>query len=462
MARVDAPPARVSLLRARAALRRHFGHPDFRPAQGRVIEAVFAGRDVLAVMPTGGGKSVCFQIPALLRPGLTVVLSPLIALMQDQVEAARARGLPAGLLNSTLTAEARRAVLGAVGAGDIRILYAAPERLQRLVVELGDLGAWPSLLVVDEAHCISEWGHDFRPAYRTIGRARAALGWPQAIAVTGSATRDVRTDIIETVGLGRSHAPRPSRGLAKLVASFDRPNLRFGVLSARTNRDRLLALVPRLRREPGCGIVYVPTRNLSEAVARVLRESGVRAFPYHAGLTKERRSATLERFLSNDARVVVATCAFGMGIDKPDVRFVLHWAMPATPESYYQEAGRSGRDGLTSQCVMLFCPGDLAHHRRLLEVTFPPERLVERAWADSAVLARLPESVRESVERLRAELKPERGQVWWKRVRRRRRLAEARLRALEHYARGTECRRRVLLRWFGERVLRCSGCDVCD
>jgi ATP-dependent DNA helicase RecQ len=368
--------------------------------------------------------------------------------------------LPAGFLNSTLSAADRCAVLEAVGRGAIRLLYAAPERLARLVAELAGVGVRPSLLVVDEAHCISEWGHDFRPAYRTIGRARRAFGWPQAIAVTGSATPEVRRDLITVLGLGRGGTSRRRR-LVTQVASFDRPNLWFGVHAVSTDRERLAWLIPALRRDAGSGIVYVPTRTLSEAVARVLWDCGVRAFPYHAGLTKARRAATLERFRRDDARIVVATCAFGMGIDKPDVRFVIHWTMPPTPESYYQEAGRSGRDGRPARCLLLYGTRDAAHHRRILEATFPSERLVEQAWGDPAVLVRLPERVRASVERLRAELKPQQGPVRWDRVRRRRRLAEQRIRAVEAYATARGCRRRTLLAWFGERVRSCAGCDRC-
>ena len=457
---MSAPPS-PDLTAARAVLKRHYGYDDFRPAQRPVVEAVLFGSDVLAVLPTGAGKSICFQIPALVRPGLTLIISPLIALMQDQVDAARARGIPAAYLNSALSTERRREVLSRVVRGEVRLLYVAPERLPRLADELLMSSAAPGLLAVDEAHCISEWGHDFRPAYRAIGRARRALGWPQTVALTGSATPDVREDIAESLRLGLPDEDGVRRRLSVQVGSFDRANLRFEVVHVGDRRERLAALLAQVRPERGTTIVYAGTRNLTESLARVLWEQGVRAIPYHAGLTREKRAESLERFLNDDVRVVVATCAFGMGIDKPGVRLVVHWTTPPTPESYYQEAGRAGRDGGAARCVLLFGRGDVANLRRLLQGTFPDEQVVERAWGDPRALARLPDGVRQSVERLRAELKPERGRVAWAGVRRRRRLAEARLKTCERYAAGGECRRRVLIGWFGEALRRCAGCDVC-
>ena len=442
---------------ARAHLKHHFGYPEFRPAQKKVITAVLAGRDALAVLPTGAGKSVCFQIPALMLPGLTVVVSPLIALMQDQVVSARSKGLPAAFINSTLSAPQQAQVLEQVRTGAVRLLYVAPERLPRLGRELADLDVRPGLLAIDEAHCISEWGHDFRPMYRTLRRSRAQLGWPQALALTGSATPEVRDDIALVLGLGRSR-PKP---VFRYVDSFDRPNLRFEVVPIGDSRARLEQLTRLVRSIEGPGIVYAPTRNLTEAIARVLHNDGTRAVPYHAGLTKERRSATLDRFLANDVRVVAATCAFGMGIDKPDVRFVIHWTLPATPEAYYQEAGRAGRDGQPSRCIILFHPTDPMLHRRMLETTFPEEATVELAWRNPAALRRLPPSVQLSVERLRAELRPDRGKVRWDRVQARRAGALRRIQAVVRYATTRRCRRRVMLEWFGEQPVRCSGCDLC-
>jgi ATP-dependent DNA helicase RecQ len=437
-------------------LQRHFGFSAFRPAQRAVVAAVLAGRDVLAVLPTGGGKSACFQVPALVRPGLTLVVSPLIALMQDQVEAAVRRRIPAAFVSSALDPPAQSRVLDAVGAGRCRLLYVAPERLPRLSAELEALSVCPGLLAVDEAHCISEWGHDFRPAFRRIAEARRAMGWPQILALTGSATADVREDIRHSL------SPQDGgRGFLTHVASFDRANLWFGAERVADERQRLERMVRLVRGEAGATIVYVGTRNVAESLARVLASGGVRAVPYHAGLTRLRRAETLRRFLRGDARVVVATCAFGMGIDKPDVRLVAHWTMPATPESYYQEAGRAGRDGRPARCVLLWSATDVAYHRRLLDVTFPRPRTIEKAWADPAVMARLPDAVQASVLRLRAELRPERGRAEWRPILRRRRLAEGRIEAMARYSSRRGCRRRELLDWFGEPVRSCTGCDRC-
>ena len=442
-------------LAAEQLLQRHFGYPSFRPLQARVIAAIEEGRDVLAVLPTGAGKSVCFQIPALRRSGPTVVVSPLISLMQDQVAAARARGLAAATLNSTLPAPAQRETLDRAAEGRLRLIYTSPERLARLVRELAERGIRPDLLAVDEAHCISEWGPDFRPAYRALGRLRRALGWPQVVALTGSATPAVRTDITRTLRLGARRSPR------LILGSFDRPNLWFGVARVDTEAERLRALLATLRMSRELAIVYGPTRNLVEELSRVLNEAGHRAAPYHAGLTAPVRRDRLRQFLCGELGVVVATCAFGMGIDKPDVRLVVHWTLPATPEAYYQEAGRAGRDGSFARCLLLYRPGDAVLPRRQLQVTFPPEQLVEDVWHGRTSPDRIPAGVRASIERLRAELRPRQGRVDWAPVRRRRREAEARIATMDRYARDPRCRRRTLLRYFGERLPRCAGCDVC-
>jgi ATP-dependent DNA helicase RecQ len=436
-------------------LRHHFGYAAFRPLQGRVITAVEQGRDVLAVLPTGGGKSVCFQIPALRRREPTIVVSPLISLMQDQVAAARARGLPAAAVNSSFSASAQQCILDQVARREVRLLYTSPERLGRLAGELADRGVRASLLAIDEAHCISEWGSDFRPAYRTLRRLRTALGWPQAVALTGSATPVVRRDIVRVLGLGGSHGSR------LVLGSFDRRNLWFGVARVATEADRLRALVAALRMYQAVAIVYAPTRNLVEELARVLGEAGFRAAPYHAGLDPEVRRERLQQFLGGELAVVVATCAFGMGIDKPDVRLVVHWTLPPTPEAYYQEAGRAGRDGRFARCLLLFRDGDATLPRRQLEVTFPDEAIAEGVWRGNLNPSRIPANVRASIERLGAELRPERGRVDWSGVRRRRREAEGRITVMERYARERGCRRRALLRYFGERISRCAGCDVC-
>ncbi|MGE0440972.1 MAG: ATP-dependent DNA helicase RecQ [Gemmatimonadales bacterium] len=454
-ARLDPDGSRFDA--ARALLERHFGYQDFRAPQTRVVRSVLDGHDTLGVLPTGAGKSVCFQVPALLQDGLTLVISPLLALMADQVDSARRRGLAARSLTSLQDRAAQDVVRAELGRGEVRLLYVAPERGNRLVAELTAAGAQVGLLAVDEAHCIAEWGPDFRPAYRALGRLRKALGWPQAVALTGSATAAGRSDIVRTLGLGRGRAG----GYRMHLGSFDRRNLWFGVEAVRDEAARLEALLRHLAAVGGRGIVYGPTRNAVEALARVLRYRGFGAVAYHAGLGKDRRAEVLAGFLADRIPVIAATCAFGMGIDKPDVRLVLHWTMPPTPEAYYQEAGRAGRDGAASRCILLHRAGDGDLPRRELDVTFPPRSLLERVWREPAVAGSLPRNVAASVERLTRELRPDRGPVDWHRIAARRRAAEARIAAVERYAVGRECRRAMLLRYFGEPLIRCSGCDRC-
>lgn len=438
---------------ARRLLLHHFGYDDFRRAQVPVLQSIFEGRDTLAVLPTGGGKSICFQIPAVVLPGLTIVVSPLISLMQDQVEAARSRGLPAACLNSSLGTAERQSVRQAIADRSLRLLYVSPERLERLSQELAGQGIRPRLLVVDEAHCIAEWGHDFRPSYRKLSRARYRLGQPQAIALTGSATPGVREEI--------ARALRLRTGYALHVGSFDRRNLWFGAIRVGSEKARLAALLTLLRGDDAMSIVYAPTRGSTEAVARALSKAGHRAAPYHAGLTKTTRAATLDDFLRDRVDIIVATCAFGMGIDKPSVRLVVHWTPPPTPEAYYQEAGRAGRDGEFARCVLLWRAADADLHRRQLDVTFPRRRLLERIWHERDGQVGVPRNVLESAERLRRELHPERGPVDWRPVRERRRQAEARIQAVEDYAGEGRCRRSRLVGYFGERLTRCAGCDCC-
>ncbi len=358
--------------------------------QLKVLGPLLAGRSVLAVLPTGAGKSLCYQVPALLAGGLTLVVSPLISLMQDQVGALRRRGIAAAYLNSQLNGEQRRAVEQAVLARQIALLYCAPERLRSLVRLLDAAAVRVALLAVDEAHCIVEWGNDFRPVYRGLGSFRAALGDPPTIALTGSATPAARADILRVLRLHHAEV---------VVTSFDRPNLAFVVERVSTDRERFRRLRALARDVQGAVIVYTPTRRLTELVTRALLRSGVRAAPYHAGLTPRIRARVLRAFLGDRIRVVVATSAFGMGIDKPDVRRVIHWGPPRTLEAYYQEAGGAGRDGAAGECRILWRKADLA-------------------WGE------ITPSMRGYVERRR-------------------------------------CRRRVMLEYFGERLARCGGCDVC-
>src|SRR3989442_4254438 len=337
------------LSRARAILAERFGHGGFRPAQLRVVGPLLAGRDVLAVLPTGAGKSLCSQLPALMADGLTLVVSPLISLMQDQVAALRRRGIAAAYLNSLLTPDHRRVILDATLAGRLRLLYCAPEQLRALVARLCAAGRQVSLLAVGEAHCITEWGNEFRPVYRRLGQFRYLLGDPTTLALTGSATPATRGDILRVLR---------TPGAEVVVASFDRPNLRFTVVRVRDDRDRFARIRALVRCAAGHTIVYAPTRRLTELVTRALWRRSLPAAPYHAGLSAAMRRHALLDFLGNRAPVVVATSAFGMGIDKPDVRCVIHWGPPRTLEGYYQEAGRAGPDGGPADCLVLWTRAD--------------------------------------------------------------------------------------------------------
>ena len=336
---------------ARAVLEQRFGYSRFRVHQLKVLGPLLSGRNVLAVLPTGAGKSLCYQVPALLGSGLTLVVSPLISLMQDQVGALRRRGIAAAYVNSQLHADQRREILDAAIAGRLALLYCAPERLASLTKRLVAAQTPVSLLAVDEAHCITEWGNEFRPVYRRLGVFRSLLGRPATIALTGSATPVARADILHVLRMPDADV---------VVTSFDRPNLRFGVQRVRNDRERFAIIRARVRDAAGASLIYTPTRRLTELVTRALLRTSVRAAPYHAGLSAGIRRRVLRAFLADQISVIVATSAFGMGIDKPDVRQVLHWGPPPTLEAYYQEAGRAGRDGKASSCLILWRPEDFA------------------------------------------------------------------------------------------------------
>lgn len=400
------------------ALKRHFGFDQFRPGQQAVVRDAVAGRDLLAVMPTGGGKSLCFQLPALLRRGLMVVVSPLIAVMQDQVRLLADNGIAATFLNSSLDARTYRERSEALLRGDYRLLYLAPERLlngdfldgllARLHQQHGLSG-----FTVDEAHCVSEWGHDFRPEYRQLGLLRERFAEVPVFAFTATATARVRQDIIAQLGL---------RDAAVHIASFNRPNLYFAVRpkGARSYNDVLGEA-----RGGGSGIVYCLSRKRVEELAARLSADGIRALPYHAGLDAGTRRDNQDAFIRDDVQVMVATIAFGMGINKPDVRWVIHHDLPRTMEGYYQEAGRAGRDDEPARCILQFGLGDIRTAEFLIARKTDPE--TGEPLADEQ------------------------------------RIARQQLRQVLDYAESTECRRAVQLRYFGESFAPpCGACDNCN
>ena len=341
------------------ALRR-FGLRAFRPGQQDVIGAALRGEDVLAVMPTGAGKSLCYQLPALLADGLTVVVSPLIALMKDQVEALTRRGVTAASLTSQLSYTEQRRLLTKLG--ELQLLYLSPERLGNEGVRRALCGVGVARLVIDEAHCISGWGHDFRPDYRQLGRVRMSFGNPPVTALTATATGIVRDDIVTLLGL---------RDPVRVLTGFDRPNLRYRVWPVPDETAREEALQLLLDRTPGPCIIYAGTRERTETTARRLAEQGLSSAAYHAGLDTHTRNAVQDGFLAGKVKVMVATNAFGMGVDKADVESVIHLELPASLEAYYQEAGRAGRGGQRATCTLLYADGDGAKQERLLRVSSP-------------------------------------------------------------------------------------------
>lgn len=399
-------------------LKSTFGFDTFRPHQAEIIDAALAGRDVLAVMPTSAGKSICYQVPAIVLGGLTVVVSPLISLMADQVGALRQTGVAAGYLNSSLGANERRLMLSSVANGALTILYVAPERLddQRFLDVVRERGV--ALLAVDEAHCISQWGNDFRPSYQKINDFIEALPMrPPVMALTATATAQVRQDIASSLRL---------RNPLQVVASFDRPNLSFAVRrpKGRADKDRILVNFVSKHREQS-GIVYCSSRRAVEDVCKLLVDEGFAATRYHAGLSDEERGRNQDDFLYDRSRVMVATNAFGMGIDKSNVGYVVHYNMPTSLENYYQEAGRAGRDGTHADCVLLYTAGDV-HNAEFL----------------------ISQNERDDLSFEQRELIRERD--------------EARLRQMVFYATTTDCLRAFILRYFGEEApAYCGNCSNC-
>jgi len=390
-----------------ATLKQYFGFDSFRPLQEQIIRDALAGKDVFALLPTGGGKSLCFQFPALVQPGLTIVVSPLISLMKDQVDAMQAGGIAATFLNSALAPDEGRQRLRGLHTGKFRLLYVAPERLM-LSGFLDDLRKWNvNLIAIDEAHCVSEWGHDFRPEYRQLAELREKFPNVPMMALTATATDRVRRDIIGHLKLRDPNC---------YVASFNRPNLTYRVVPKARPYDQILEFVRARANESG--IVYCQSRKSAERVAVRLNEDGIRAAPYHAGLTGQERAQNQELFLRDEVRLICATIAFGMGINKPNVRYVVHYDLPKNIEGYYQETGRAGRDGLPSDCLLLFSAGDVIKQTQFID---------EKPSAEEQKIAR------------------------------------AQLQQMVHYAESSECRRAALLRYFGEEwpEENCAACDNC-
>jgi ATP-dependent DNA helicase RecQ len=356
-----------------AALRRHFGFDALRPGQDEALAPVLEGRDTLVVMPTGAGKSLVYQLAAVLGEGVTVVVSPLIALMKDQVDGLAARGVPAVAVHSAMPESAQRAALELVARGAVRMVYVAPERLRTrgLLRALDEVGV--GRLAVDEAHCVSQWGHDFRPDYRALADARVRMGDPPCVALTATATPRVQDDIAASLGL---------RAPARVVTGFNRPNLRFVVRNAPGQKEKRQALLDLVAQHDGeAGLIYVSTRKEAESLAGVLAEKTGRAVgTYHAGLPDEARTDVQDRFIGRTLDLVVATNAFGMGVDRPDVRFVAHWSLPATLEAYYQEAGRGGRDGRDAEAVLLYAPQDSQLREWFIEQNAPDEGVLRALY----------------------------------------------------------------------------------
>lgn len=392
------------------ALKHFFGYDSFRPGQKKIIEAALNNRDLLTIMPTGGGKSLCFQLPALLRQGITIVVSPLIALMQDQVDALKDNGIGATFLNSTLDLEEKRSRCRDILAGKIKLLYVAPERLlnQRFGEFLAQVNTQVGIaaIAIDEAHCVSEWGHDFRPEYSQLKTLRQRYPQIPIQALTATATKRVQQDIVRQLQL---------RSPDIYIASFNRTNIHYEIQPK--DRHAYRKLLKNIRTESGSGIVYCISRRAVEEVALKLQTDGIEALPYHAGLSDRQRSINQTRFLRDDVRVIVATIAFGMGINKPDVRFVFHYDLPRSLENFYQESGRAGRDGESARSILFFSFGDLKKIEFLIKQKDDPNE---------------------------------------------QRIAQQQLRQVVDYAEGTVCRRTIILRYFGERYPgNCGKCDNC-
>ena len=479
-----------------------FGHSTLRPGQAEVISDVLSGRPVVAVMPTGAGKSLCYQLPAVVlaeRGHVTLVVSPLIALMKDQVDALRAIGIPAVALTSAADADEQREMIEGIRAGIYTLIYVAPERfrsprfLDALRASAGRLG----LIAIDEAHCISEWGHDFRPEYRRLGEALRLLGVPRIAAFTATATPEVRLDIAQQLELASP---------ALHVRGFDRPNLHLAVERVGGGEDKSSALVERVRtRDGGVALVYAATRKNAEKYASALKLAGMRARVYHAGLDGDVRERAQDVFMAGKLDAIVATNAFGMGVDKSDIRLVVHADIPRSPEAYYQEAGRGGRDGKPTRCILLFNHSDIKLQEFLIDASYPSADILRGVWRllrDRPQLGRLTPYDDELEARLRAHfggdvngatmgaalrmlerhgmlrrddeklmaVRPEPGvfaPLDVESLARRAEVERSKLRTMVEYAYYPRCRRQFVLEYFGDqdwidRDRRCGGCDTCE
>jgi ATP-dependent DNA helicase RecQ len=497
---IQAPPAVASDVLTRALA--SFGHTALRPGQADVIADILSGRPVVAVMPTGAGKSLCYQLPALIlaeRGDVTLVISPLIALMKDQVDALRARGVPAVALTSAAGADEQREILDGIRAGLFTLIYVAPERFRspRFVDALRAMAGRLGLVAIDEAHCISEWGHDFRPDYRRIGEVVRQLGAPRIAAFTATATPEVRRDIAHQLTLAEP---------ALHVRGFDRPNLHYAVQRTSGGDDKPDQLVELVRtRESGVALVYASTRKNAEKYAAALKLAGMRIRVYHAGLDGDVRERAQDVFMAGQIDAIVATNAFGMGVDKSDIRLVVHADIPRSPEAYYQEAGRGGRDGKPTRCVLLFNHSDIKLQEFLIDASYPSTEVLRGIWRllrdrpelgdltpyddelEARLRAQLPGDVkgatlgsalrilerhgmlRRDDERLHAT-RPEPGSfppLDVESLARRAEVERSKLRTMVEYAYYPKCRRQFVLEYFGDqdwndRERRCGACDTCE